>query len=160
MHTNLAIELLDANLTHGPCATGPTPRYIVIVPLVVFLIAFPILAYRLQLRSASNHQAKLGLSPARVAISLLAAFGCSFVLLIVLFFDCINAPGGIGSPFLNSRYLASPLVSSDASATLTGHQDNVRSVAFSHDGEILATATGDDVIRLWNLQDVLSGVSE
>ena len=37
--------------------------------------------------------------------------------------------------------------------TLIGHQHNVRSSAFSGNGQLLATASDDDSIRLWNLAD-------
>ncbi|MGW0593090.1 WD40 repeat domain-containing protein [Streptosporangium sp. NPDC002607] len=37
------------------------------------------------------------------------------------------------------------------SATLTGHTSFVTSVAFSPDGETLATTSGDNTVRLWDV---------
>jgi len=34
-------------------------------------------------------------------------------------------------------------------ATLTGHTDKVRAVAYSHDGTAFASGSGDKTVRLW-----------
>ena len=35
--------------------------------------------------------------------------------------------------------------------TLKGHSDDINSVAFSRDGNIIATASSDTTVKLWNL---------
>ena len=55
--------------------------------------------------------------------------------------------------------------SGEQKALLSGHSDSVRSVAFSPDGETLASGSSDDSIRLWDVKSgeqkaILSGHSD
>jgi WD40 repeat protein len=43
----------------------------------------------------------------------------------------------------------------DVRAPLTGHAGTVTSVAFSPDGKMLASGSGDETIRFWNLSECL-----
>ena len=35
---------------------------------------------------------------------------------------------------------------------MEGHEDSVNSVAFNHNGTLLASGSGDATIKLWNLE--------
>ena len=44
------------------------------------------------------------------------------------------------------------MVSRTEIATLEGHSDSVNSVAFNHNGAILASGSWDETIKLWNVE--------
>jgi WD40 repeat protein len=60
----------------------------------------------------------------------------------------ITAPGAQGSPV---RVVVTLRVKSRLVRTLTGHTGNVRSVAFSPDGRLLASGSNDNMIKLWEV---------
>ena len=52
----------------------------------------------------------------------------------------------------NPRRATSKKLTAKATASLTGHTDEVSSVAFSPDSKTLATTGGDETVRLWNVK--------
>ena len=55
-------------------------------------------------------------------------------------------------PAVSVEKLANPWEKATLVETITGHSDTITSVAFNHKNNILASGSGDDTIKLWDLK--------
>jgi hypothetical protein len=140
-----------------PVVQTPTPAPSPVVVRGTVAQEFPAAIVPTVKKPHRRGQNNIWKQPAVIGISLVGVIGV-FVLLISLMSSedaepvASNSPPVVISPPISTSQPNPEPEPEPIARTLAGHSDIVRSVAFSPDGETIASGSQDNTIKLWNVE--------